>query len=114
MKKAINPSPELYKEAEAYAAAVSEKVVIRTYISGNSSDDARETTDDEKKVLFALINGALHGILYQHGAAAQSVADAAEFMLMNLIPDANTYDSVYLPIWHWCKEHSIPWVYPES
>ena len=76
---------------------IASTVVIREYISGNSNDVRRETTLDEYRYLYALAEGAL--LAYRKdNADIDSILDTVEFVLHGLIPYANTYDSIYIPL----------------
>lgn len=89
-----NISVDTMKE---YAAATSNRIMIRTYKDGCSRDNWRSTTEQEAKLIYGIVYGALHNIRY--GRDIQATADAAEFIAMQLLPDnANGYDTIYIPI----------------
>lgn len=86
-----------------YAGIVAEYITVRTYDDGTSIDTRREATQAEKSVLRNVAKGTLLGLNYGEPVrkskdAAQAIFDTAEFVLMQFIPDANTYDSIYLPV----------------
>jgi hypothetical protein len=94
---------KIYSEqkAEEYADEVSQSVVIRSFVDGNSSDDRRESTDEEKWLLKTAIYAALLAI--REGRDEESAKAAAEYFIAVNQPAANrtrinTYDSVYEPI----------------
>ncbi len=71
--------------------------MIRSYDEkGNSSDDRRETTESEKKIISTIIFGGLLAI--RDGADRQSVKDACEYIGKLQIPEMNGYDTIYNPI----------------
>ena len=90
-------SEELKKIADEY----SDEVVIRSYVDSCSSDDRRETTLAEKEILNKILYAAMVSYGYRnednHGSI-DAVLDMAEFTLMQFLPEANTYDTVYIPL----------------
>ncbi len=89
-----------------YAMECAKTIVIRTYENGSSKDTRRKTTGKEEKILSNIIAGALYTVLFYSGSndervhkqTLQHAADTAEFISHGLLPSANGYDSVYLPI----------------
>ncbi len=95
------------KDIVLYAIKCSKTIVIRTEDeNGNSNDTQRKTTGREEEILSNLIAGALYTVLHYsgnndargHKQTVQIAADTAEFISHGLLPSANGYDSVYLPI----------------
>jgi len=91
------------QEIREYAEKQAETIVIRTYDEkGNSNDDRRASTEDEKRILFSIIYGGLLAI--RSGADEKSVAAACEYIgyiqMRNVVTDGrmNGYDSIYRPI----------------
>lgn len=93
-------------DIKEYATECSKTIVIRTYSNGSSKDTRRKTTKKEAEILYSLISGALLSIRFHDGSndarghkqTVQTAADTAEFISHGLLPSANGYDSVYLPI----------------
>ena len=93
------PEPVLRK----MAAEIAENITIRTYVDGCSRDDRRPTTDAERDVLYKLAFSALLGL--NHGETARqskiaedAIINAIEYTLVLSIPEANSYDSLYIPL----------------
>jgi hypothetical protein len=84
------------KELKAYASTYAETIVIRTYENGNSKDERRATTEEEKKIIESIIYGSLLSI--NRGLDARSIIDAAEFIGDLQIPGMNGYDTIYIPL----------------
>lgn len=91
------------EELKAYATMKAETIVIRSYdTKGNSSDDRRDTTPEEKKIIESVIFGGLLAI--RSGSDKQSVKHACEYVGNLLMKDIihegqmNGYDSIYNPI----------------
>lgn len=82
------------------ARDISGSIVIREYINGSSQDIRRAATDPEKKILENIAYSAL--LAYRHRGGDEDcingILDMAEFALMQFIPTANTYDSIYIPL----------------
>lgn len=79
------------------ARDIAESVVIRTYVDGCSEDVRRETTASEKEAIKAIAESALFAYsARQNGIDA--ILDMAEFMMHRLVPEANAYDSIYIPL----------------
>ena|ERR1035437_1486264 len=84
------------KELKDYASQESKTIVIRTYTDGNSSDDRRESTETEKKILEAVIFG---GLLQMNGKVINDeVIGVCEYIGDILIPHMNGFDSIYQPL----------------
>lgn len=81
------------QELKEYATQAAETIVIRTYNNGNSEDTKRNTTKLEKRIIFAIIYGALLAI--NNGADKQSAKDTAEYIGDLQIPEMNGYDTIY-------------------
>ncbi len=94
------------KDIVLYAIKCAKTIVVRTYENGSSKDTRRKTTGGEEEILSNLIAGALYTVLHYsgnndergHKQTIQMAADTAEFISHGLLPSANGYDSVYLPI----------------
>jgi hypothetical protein len=94
------------QELRAYAEMKAETIVIRTWsgkeYKSNSSDDRRDTTLEEKKIIESVIFGGLLAI--RSGADKSSVKHACEY-IGNILMEGkitegrmNGYDSIYNPI----------------
>lgn len=93
------------KELKEYAQQVGKEIVIRKYINGNSEDTRRQTNKEESKLIASVVYGSLLAINQKADLQSdlQSVADAAEYIIRQLLPEVNGYDTIYLPI----KEYSF-------
>lgn len=85
------------------AAEIAEHITIRTMENGCSKDTTRRSTPEEKDTLYKLAYSALLGL--NHGetareshAAEDAIINAIEFTLLLMIPEANSYDTLYLPL----------------
>lgn len=81
------------KELHALAAIKSSTVVARHYEGGTSYDTRREPTAEEKHIVERILFGGLYAI--EHGADKQSVLDTCEMIGIGLLPQLNTYDTIY-------------------
>lgn len=90
---------EKYNENQLKEIArdIAGSVVIRTYVDGCSKDVRRETTASEKKAIEAIAYGAMLAYRWKD-SDIDGILDMAEFTLMQFIPEANTYDSIYIPL----------------
>ena len=100
--KTINIWIKQPETIEEYAEGVSNTITIRSYVNGNSKDTTRDATEDEKRILKAIISGALNAI--RAGKEKQCVMDTAECIALHFFDETeegrcNTYDSVYSQIW---------------
>lgn len=90
------------KELKEYAEKQAETIEVRTWVNGNSYDNRRDSTEQEKKVITNIIFGALLAI--NSGANKQSAMDTAEYtgnLLMRDIVtsgEMNGYGTIYIPI----------------
>ncbi len=108
-------------ELKAMAEIISEKITIRAWyrlgrngehIPDENSDSydevTRETTPEEATVITGIIKGALSSIKYYVGSELATkeerkqmihhAADTAEFISLDLLPNVQSYLSIYLPI----------------
>lgn len=84
-------------ELKEIAKDISNSIVIRTYINGNSSDNRRETTKTEKEIIQNIAYGAM--LAYRFSKTdLDGILDMAEFTLKQFIPEANAYDTIYIPL----------------
>ncbi len=90
------------KELREYAEMQAETIEIRTWKNGNSYDNRRETTEQEKHIITSVIYGALLAI--NSGADKQSAKDTAEYtgnlLMRDIVKDGkmNGYGTIYIPI----------------
>ena len=91
--KSINIWIEHPESIKEYADCESATITIRTYKDGNSKDTTRSSTPEEKKIIQGILTGALNAI--EAGKDKQTVMDTAEYIGLNLLLEANTYDSIY-------------------
>ena len=97
---------EKYNEAQLKEIArdISESITIRSYNRDGSRDDRRKTTKVEREIIRNIAYGAM--LAYSDrsyaddvdGGLIDSILDMAEFTLMQFIPEANTYDTIYIPL----------------
>lgn len=91
---------------EEKANEIASTIVIRSYDEhGNSHDDRRESTEEERKVLKALAEAAMlayrsDGIYHnvKQEDCCDSIISAIEYACIGLLPQANCYDSIYTPL----------------
>lgn len=86
---------------EEYAECEASTITIRSYYNGSSKDIIRNTTEEEKRILKAVILGTLNAI--NAGKEKQCAMDVAEHIAIHLFLETqegrcNTYDSVYCKI----------------
>lgn len=86
---------EKYNEAQLKEIArdIAGSIVIR----GSSRDTRREATEPEKTIIRNIAYGAMIGYGYR-GHDIDGILDMAESTLMQFIPEANTYDTIYIPL----------------
>lgn len=82
-------------ELLTYASACAQSITTRT------PDTERPSTAEEQHLLCSIIYGALLAIEI-HGADRASVRAAAEYIAGQLLPQANCYDSVFVPLMSYC------------
>jgi hypothetical protein len=80
------------------ADSISKLITIRSYEDGNSRDDTRETTRFERDIIWKIAYAALISYGYRSDGSVDSILDMAEFTLMRFLPEANTYDTIYIPL----------------
>lgn len=109
--------PMFGKDLMDKAQELAQTIVIRTYNHGCSSDDRRDSTDEECNNLFRLFYGVLLGLNYNSNArrdmaTAMAIVDTAEFMAHQIWAkyetehdmEINWYDTLYLPLQMTLKE----------
>lgn len=85
------------------AAEIAAHITIRTKENGCTRDTRRESTKAERDTLYKLSLSALLGLNHgeearQSKAAEDAIINAIEYTLILMIPNANSYDSLYLPL----------------
>lgn len=87
------------------AKKVSEEIVIRTYDERGSHDTRRPSTKPEREIIYGVIVGALYNLNFNlhplsndNITQEQVVCDTAEFIAGRFLPEANCYDTIYLPL----------------
>lgn len=78
------------------ARDIAGSIVIRDYVNGSSRDTRREATEPEKEIIRNVAYGAM--LAYRYDRDLAGILDMAEFTLMQFIPKANTYDTIYIPL----------------
>ena len=87
------------KQLKEIARDIAGSIVIRDYVNGNSRDTRRETTLPEKEIIQNIAYGAMLAYAYRNnGGSIDSILDTAEFTLHQFIPNANGYDTIYIPL----------------
>ncbi len=84
-------------ELKEIAKDISNSIVIRTYINGSSSDNRRATTKTEKELIQNIAYGAMLAYRFRK-TDLDGILDMAEFTLKQFIPEANAYDTIYIPL----------------
>lgn len=85
-------------EYQRKANQIAENITIRSYINGNSNDEIRPTTEIEKRIIGDLAYSAMLAYGYRSNGNVESVLDMAEFSLHRFLPEANSYDTLYIPL----------------
>ena len=83
-----------------FADSVSKLITIRSYDNGNSRDETRETTGVERDIIWKIAFAVFLSYGYRSNGNIDSILDMAEFTLHRFLPEANTYDTIYIP----CKK----------
>lgn len=100
-------------ELQLFAQRIAERITIRTYNNGNSSDITRKPTKSEFEIIYNVAYGALLAFRWrincsnetQIEAHLQSILDCSEFTLNQLIKDCNSYDTLYCPLKATIRQH---------
>lgn len=105
----INIQIEQPNTIKEYAECEASSITIRSYMNGNSRDTTRNSTEEEKQVLKAIIAGALSAI--RSGKDKQIAMDVAEHIGLYFFKETregrcNTYDSIYQKIWK-CPDYLL-------
>lgn len=111
-------------ELREIAEQISNRIVIRTYVGGNSYDNARKPTKKQKQIIFDLAYGTLLSLNHYsrscktgYGESAWATIGTAEFqcdiMLEKTLKpgeECNGYDTIYLPLMRafdqWAEERA--------
>lgn len=96
----------------AIAGEIAQDITIRTYVNGSSKDEKRMSTKEEREILQNIIYSTLLALndgeearrAQYCGPVFKAALDVAEYITPKLIPDVNTYDSIYCPIWNVVKD----------
>ena len=102
------------KEMREHAEAIASSIVVRSYDWRGSHDLRRDTTPEEKKVIFGIALGALNAINSRvkdensaYGSRTQTVLNTAELIFIGMCEKFhlesgedhfNSYDSLYAPL----------------
>ena len=95
------------------ALRISKEIYIRTYDErGNSKDEKRSTTEQERKVLFNIAYGALYTLnagekMRSSKDMEEAVIDNAEITLDLFLPKCNGYLTIYCPLHKIIREWEI-------
>lgn len=86
-------------QIDEIARDIAGSIVIREYINGNSRDTRRETTPEEKTIIKNIARAAMVSYGFCSGInTIGTILNTAEFVLMQFLPEANTYDTIYIPL----------------
>jgi len=85
------------------AESIASRVTFRMYINGNSHDVMKKSTASVRSAIYPVAYGALLGLNYgeegrSSAPAERAILTSSEFTLMHLLPDVNTYDTIYNPL----------------
>lgn len=80
------------------AREISSYITIRTYENGNSRDETYETDEVQADIIKNIAFAAFVAYGHRANANLDSILDMAEFTLHQFIPEANSYDTLYIPI----------------
>lgn len=80
------------------AREISSYITIRTYENGNSRDETYETNEVQADIIKNIAFAAFVAYGHRTNANLDSILDMAEFTLHQFIPEANSYDTLYIPI----------------
>lgn len=102
------------KEMREHAEAIASSIVVRSYDWHGSHDLRRDTTPEEKKVIFGIALGALNAINSRvrdehsaYGSKTHMVLNTAEWIFIEMCKEFhlksgedhfNSYDSLYAPL----------------
>ena len=89
---------ETYSDYGALANEIAEHITIRSYHDGNSCDTTRKATEAEGDIIAKIAYSAMLSYEWKDDASLDEILDMAEFTLMQFIPEANTYDTIYIPL----------------
>lgn len=91
---------EKYNESQLKEIArdIAGSIVIRDYANGSSLDTRREATKPEKEVIKNIAYGAMVAYGQRDNASIDSILHTAELILHQFIPNANGYDTIYIPL----------------
>lgn len=92
---------EKYSTSQDYrdlADKIADTITIRNYNDHGSEDVSRPTTKIERDIISKIAIGAMDTYGYTTNADAWSICNQAEFTLMQFLPEANTYDTIYTPL----------------
>lgn len=87
-------------EREELAKKIAQRITIRSYDEkGNSNDETRNTTDEEEKIIYNVVYGALGALnSAQTEKEEYQIANTAEWIINSFLPYINGYISVYSEI----------------
>lgn len=86
-------------QIDEIARDIAGSIVIREYIGGNSYDTRRESTPEEKSIIKNIARAAMVSYGYCSGEnTSGTILNTAEFMLHQFLPNANGYDTIYIPL----------------
>ena len=83
------------------ADEISNEIVVRSYKDGTSYDGRRNSTPEEKNIIYKILFAAMVSYGYRNetnGGSIDAVLDMAEFTCHQFLPEVNAYDSIYLPL----------------
>lgn len=79
------------------ADSISKLITIRTYNNGTSNDETRESTGSERDIIWKIAYSVFLSYGWRSDGNPDSILDMAEFTMHRFLPDANAYDTIYIP-----------------
>ena len=86
------------KDLHEIASEIAQNITIRSYDNGSSVDTKRSTTKPEAEIISNIAFAALYAYRWRDNGTVDSILDVAEMALDQFFPEANGYDTIYLPL----------------
>lgn len=80
------------------AIDIARNITIRSYNECGSVDTKRSTTKPEAEIISNIAFAALWAYRWRDDGNIDSILDVAEMTLDQFFPEANGYDTIYLPL----------------
>ena len=85
------------KNYDELASEIADTITIRTYENGCSHDTLRKSTPYEKEIIAKILVAMFLSYGYRDKGSIDSICDMGEFTMHRFLPEANTYDTLYIP-----------------